>query len=248
MLPNISTIYQKTAELITTKNDKAYCLHMNTIGSISVSDNAHHKNWLSYQQIGTIAQDSANINSEINHDYVRNTLKGGDKSHSVVTLSWLLQALAQRVKDAQCNENKTVQQNSILDNLPLDQEHLVFEFSSINPQVKCSEIVASVNVTKVTPRVITSVITALRDLLPMVDLEIGMAMSDTTGCNWVSYGDTLSTHTYRDALSQEMLDEYPTANFDVKCLMADPRNSGLFFTRYAPSHNFFWDVGSYTLC
>jgi hypothetical protein len=31
MLPNISTVYQKMAEMITTKNDKAYCMHMNTI-------------------------------------------------------------------------------------------------------------------------------------------------------------------------------------------------------------------------
>ena len=35
MFPNISTVYQKTAELITSKNDKAYCMHMNTIHSIS---------------------------------------------------------------------------------------------------------------------------------------------------------------------------------------------------------------------
>jgi hypothetical protein len=35
MLPNISIVYRNTAELITTKNDKAYCMHMNTIRSIS---------------------------------------------------------------------------------------------------------------------------------------------------------------------------------------------------------------------
>jgi hypothetical protein len=28
MLPNISTVYRKTAKLITSKNDKAYCMHM----------------------------------------------------------------------------------------------------------------------------------------------------------------------------------------------------------------------------
>jgi hypothetical protein len=36
MLPNISTVYQKTAELITAKNDKAYCMHMNTICSMHI--------------------------------------------------------------------------------------------------------------------------------------------------------------------------------------------------------------------
>jgi len=94
MLPNISTVYRKTAELITTKNDKAYCMHMNTIRSIS--DRAHRENWTSNQRIGAIAQDSANINSGIEHDYVTNTLKGGDESHSIATLSRMFSALAQK--------------------------------------------------------------------------------------------------------------------------------------------------------
>ncbi len=116
MLPNISTVYRKTAELITTKNDKAYCMHMNTIHSIS--DRAHRENWTSNQRIGAIAQDFANINSGIEHDYVTNTLKGGDESHSIATLSRMFLALAQTVKDAGCNEDDGVHQNSILDNLP----------------------------------------------------------------------------------------------------------------------------------
>jgi hypothetical protein len=194
MLPNISIVYRKMAELITTKNDKAYCMHMNTIRSIS--DRARRENWTSHQWIGAIAQDSANINSGFEHYYLTNTLKGGNKSHSVATFSRMFLVLAQKVKDAECDEDKGVHQNSILDNLPLAQEHLVFKLSSINPQIKCSEIVASVNVTKVTPGVITSMIIALRDLLPMVGLHLGMATSDAAGCNWVSYHDTLSSHKF----------------------------------------------------
>ena len=94
MLSNISTVYRKTAELITSKKDKAYCMHMNTIRSIS--DRARLENWTSHQRIGVIAQDSANINSGIEHDYVSNILKGGDESHSVATLSRMFQALAQK--------------------------------------------------------------------------------------------------------------------------------------------------------
>ena len=220
MLPNISTVYRKTAELITTKNDKAYCMHMNTIRSIS--DRAHRENWTSNQRIGAIAQDSANINSGIEHDYVTNTLKGGDESHSIATLSRMFPVLAKKVKDAERNEDDGVHQNSILDNLPLAQEHLVFKFSSIDLHIKCSEIVVSVNVTKVTPGAIPSVIIALRDLLPMVGLHVGMATSDAAGCNWVSYRDTLSSHTFRDALPRVILDKYPMVDFDAKCLMTDP--------------------------
>jgi hypothetical protein len=87
-----------------------------------------------------------------------------------------------------------------LDNLLLAEEHLVFKFSSIDPGVKCSEIVASGNVTKVTSLIITAIMISLRDLLPMVVLEIGMATSDAAGCNWVPFWDTLLTHTFRDAL------------------------------------------------
>ena len=103
MLLHISTVYQKMAELIMTKNDKAYCLHMNTIQSIS--DPAHCENWTSHQRIGAIAQDSANINSGIEHDYVSNTLKGGDESHCIATLSRMFNAMAQKVKGAQSSDD-----------------------------------------------------------------------------------------------------------------------------------------------
>jgi hypothetical protein len=99
----------------------------------------------------------------------------------------------------------------------------VFKFSSIDPKVKCSEIVASVNDTKVTSGVITSVIIALRDLLPMVGLDVGTAMSDAAGCNWVLYCDTLPTHTFQDALPCEMiLEKYTEVDIDLKCLMTNP--------------------------
>ena len=185
----------------TTKNDKAYCLHMNTIQSIS--DHAHRENWTSHQRIRAITQDSANINSGIEHDYVSNTLTGGDKSHCIATLSRMFNAMVQKVKDAQSSDDErensstlAVQQNSILDNLLLAEEHLVFKFSSIDLGVKCLEIVASVNVAKVTSSIITAIMIYLRDLLPVVGLEIGMGMSGAAGCNWVLFWDTLSTHTF----------------------------------------------------
>jgi hypothetical protein len=109
------------------------------------------------------------------------------------------------MKDAECDENKQeVRQNSILDNRLLAEEYLIFKFRSIDPQIKCSEIVASMNVTKVTSGIISSVIIALCDLFTMVGLQVGMATSDANGCNWVSYCDTLSTHTFCNALSYKI--------------------------------------------
>jgi hypothetical protein len=109
-----------------------------------------------------------------------------------------------------------------LEILPLAEEHLIFKWVSIDPNIKCSEIVASINVTQVTAAVITSVMISLRDTLPIYDLEIRMATSDAAGCNWLSFGDTLSTHTHRDALPSWISDKYPAIDCDVRCLTKDP--------------------------
>jgi hypothetical protein len=92
MLPHSRTVYRKMVELITTKHNKAYCLHMNTI--CCISDHAYQENRTSHQGIGTVAQDSAKINSGIEHDYMTNTLKEGNKSHHSAIFLQIFQALA----------------------------------------------------------------------------------------------------------------------------------------------------------
>ncbi len=64
--------------------------------------------------------------------------------------------------EAKAADNMTAfsepQQNiSILDNLLLAEEHLVFKFSIMDPTIECSKVVASVNMNKVTPAIITSI-------------------------------------------------------------------------------------------
>jgi hypothetical protein len=107
-------------------------------------------------------------------------------------------------------------------NLLLAEEHLIFKWVLIDPDIKCSEIVALINATKVTAAVITSIMISLRDMLPFFDLEIRIATSDTAGCNWLSFSDTLLTHTYCDALLMWIPDKYPDIDYDVRCLMKDP--------------------------
>ena len=102
MMTHIITVYQKTAEIITTKNNKAYCLHMHTIRNIG--ERAHFENWTSHQRIGAIAQDSANINSGIEHYYVTNNLSGGNEQRVTLHCNSLM--------DVYCNgtesEGRTV--------------------------------------------------------------------------------------------------------------------------------------------
>ncbi len=108
-------------------------------------------------------------------DYVTNMLKGGDKIHCITTLLQMFKALVQQVSDARndasIEDDSTIvatsanqQQNSILDELSLVEEHLVFKFSMMDPGIKCLEMLALVNVNRVSAVLITSIIMVLEIL------------------------------------------------------------------------------------
>ncbi len=203
MLPHISHVYRKTAKLVSMQIDKAFGLHINTIRSIH--ERAHREKWMQHQSIGMVVKDSANIDAAIKHDYVSNMIKGGDQTHCLATLLQMFQTMAQKVRDAESGSGKNgsatvvLNQSPIFENLPLAKEHLFFKWASINPDFKCSEIIPLINFTKVTATVILSIMIPLQDTLPIFDLEIRMATSDAAGSNWVLFGDTLLTHTHRNA-------------------------------------------------
>jgi hypothetical protein len=113
------------------------------------------------------------------------------------------------------------QHSSIFENIPLAKEHVVFKLWIFDPTVKCSEIVASVNVEKVTPTIISTILTPLRDVMPCYGFEIGAATCDAAGCNWVSFRDMLSTHTFNDAMPRWIVEQFPLIDFNIKCLMRD---------------------------
>jgi hypothetical protein len=91
----------------------------------------------------------------------------------------------------------------------------------MDPTIRYSKVVASINMNKVTPAIITSIIMLLMDTLPIFGLEVGMATSDDAGCNWVLF-QGLATHTFCNALPQQLMDKYPAINFDVRCLARHP--------------------------
>ena len=108
-----------------------------------------------------------------------------------------------------------------MDELQLAHEHLVFKWTSLDPSIKCSEVVASININKVTPEIITTVTELLRDTMPVFGFECRFATSDAAGCNWVSFKDTMSTHTIRDVPPQELMDKHPDIDFDIYCVTKD---------------------------
>ena len=123
MLPHISHVYRKTTKLISLKCDKAFGLHINTIRSIH--KRARCKKWTRHQRIGVVAQDSANINASVEHDFVSKMIKGGDQTHCLATLLQMFQTMAQKVRDAESGGGESgivvtqQSQSSIIENLPL---------------------------------------------------------------------------------------------------------------------------------
>ena len=102
-LPHISYIYKKTAEMVSTLGDKAYAINIDTI--CEIGKRANCEKWTAHQRTGVLAQDSANLNAIIEHDYVSNTLVGMDESHRLGDLTHMFQVMAQKVRDSQEDES-----------------------------------------------------------------------------------------------------------------------------------------------
>ena len=89
--------------------------------------------------------------------------------------------MAQKVKDVTAedvNKNNSVmpqiKQDSIPDELRLANEFQVFTFTSIDPDIKCSKIVSSISVGKLTPELLLSWSYSWTHCFPM-DLDLALA-------------------------------------------------------------------------
>ena len=89
--------------------------------------------------------------------------------------------MAQKVKDVTAedvNKNNSVmpqiKQDSIPDELRLAKEFQVFTFTSIDPDIKCSKIVSSISVGKLTPELLLSWSYSWTHCFPM-DLDLALA-------------------------------------------------------------------------
>ena len=129
-----------------------------------------------------------------------------------------------------------------MDELRLASEHLVFKWTSLDPDIKCSEVSASINISKVTPQIITTITELLRDTMPVYGFKCAMETSDAAGCNWVAFKDILSTHSISDVLPKEIMNKYPDVDFDIACVTQNPiTDDGSYF--YPTCH--IWQNASY---
>ena len=215
--------------MVSHADSSAYSIHLTSIKAINAR--ASKENWTPHQRRGCTANDSANIKADIEHDLVTNKFVGMDESHRIGALSGLFHGMAQKVKDASNamseNDDEPVngnvekqKNNSILDNLRLAEDHLIFKFTSISPDVKCSEIIASINIEKVTPEIIATVQELLMDTLPIYGLSINFGTSDAAGCNWVGF-NSISTHKLSDILPKSLQDIDPSIDYDLAIVYRD---------------------------
>ena len=65
-----------------------------------MGERAKREKWTSHQKTGVLVQDSHSLSVGIEHDYVTNTLVGGDESHRLAGLLHMFQLLAKKVRDA----------------------------------------------------------------------------------------------------------------------------------------------------
>ena len=121
------------------------------------------------------------------HICVTNSIVKCDKSHCLSSLSQMFEVLANNVKLVKVLVEDNVlsaaaeNTNSILNELKLAHKHLVFNWMSVGIRVKCSDIVASINVKEVTPQLVTSVLDRLRDTLPIYGLHLHFATVAAAG-------------------------------------------------------------------
>lgn len=87
--------------------------------------------------------------------------------------------------------------------------------------MKCSEIVAVLNVEKCTPTIVANFIAGLSNLMPKYNLWGALACSDAAGCNWLGF-DLHSTHSAVDILPESLTAKYPDIDFSQKHIRKCP--------------------------
>ncbi|KAL7529971.1 hypothetical protein ACHAWF_003181 [Thalassiosira exigua] len=84
----------------------------------------------------------------------------------------------------------------------------------MDPDIKCSTIFVSINVEKVTPEILTTVLDFLMDTLPLLT-------SDAAGCNWKAF-ESLATFPISVMMSQDLTNRYPAIDFSLNIVYEDP--------------------------
>ena len=221
-LPHIRHVQRETEKMVSRNANKAFALctvSMKAIGEMATKDG-----WNDNARNGVISFDSCSLNAGVDHDHVTNTIVGGDESRRISSLSQMFEVLANKVNSAAGDSEadpEDVKSNSILDELKLAQEHLVFKWTSTDPETKCSEIVASINVEVVTAQLVASVLDRLRDTLPIYGIHVSFATADAAGSTWKAFA-SMAEHPVSKIIPGVLRDEYVSIDFSINIVHQCP--------------------------
>lgn len=104
--------------------------------------------------------------------------------------------------------------------LALGKEHNITICTSMDPQIKCSEVCASTDVEKVTPQVMFDMTHLLAQTMPMFGFHCVANIVDAAGPNWKALLAD-STLAAKDFLPQELMDQFEVIDFEIVHITKD---------------------------
>ena len=108
-----------------------------------------------------------------------------------------------------------------MDNLKLADQHLVAMISSIDPSVKCCEIIESINVETVSAPVMFRMTSLITQTLPNYELCNIANLVDAASPNWKALLAD-STHAAKDFLPAELMAKFSKIDYSMKHIQRDP--------------------------
>ena len=107
-----------------------------------------------------------------------------------------------------------------MEQIPLAKEHLVCKSTSVDPSIKCSEIVASTDVEKVSSSVMYSMVDLVSSSLPNYEFTCAANIVDAHSSNWSALY-AKSTHSASQFLPNELMSEFPLIDFSIVHITVD---------------------------
>ena len=108
-----------------------------------------------------------------------------------------------------------------MDNIKLADQHLVAMISSVDPDVKCCEIVGSINVETVSSPVMFRMTSLITQTLPNYKLYNIANLVDAAGPNWKALLAD-STHAAKDFLPAELMSKFNKIDYSLIHIQQDP--------------------------
>jgi len=245
MLPDRSHICRKSAEMVATKSNTLRNVHTHTLATMdSLFDELGYPVG-HFAREGKLSFDAVNANPVLEHDSKSNKLMGMDQSMSVSVVKGQFESMARSMatmadadasggtetssadsdnagSDADANVAEDPEDIAIIDNLRMADQHLCFRWTSLHPDVKVSEIVATIDVGCVTPEVVSAMSKEVIDMMSAtygLDTDATFADDATENAKYAAVFSKLPAEGLIDAI---LVEEYKDkVDFSIKVAFTD---------------------------